>query len=165
MNNIDEILNDYFEGKSSLEQEKIARQYFLEGEVKPEHEIYKALFAALAREKTIKAPIVNFPGAEHKKAPRTRRILFISFSGIAAVLLLLFALRPLQSPREQNPTVVIINGQKITDPLLAREYAGMKFAEAEAAIRRCYTPFHEAEKTSRELNADNFFEKAEENIQ
>ncbi len=43
-NKIDNILNKYFEGMTSLEEEKILRRYFSSGAVSSKHYPYKALF-------------------------------------------------------------------------------------------------------------------------
>ena len=167
MNNIDDTLNNYFEGKSSLEEELALKEYFLGDSVSPEHEMYKPLFAAFSMEKEVKGPVLKLPGVKKQDksvTPQTRRVVFICLSGIAATLLLLFALQPLKSSRNQNATVVIINGQRITNPLVAQEYAGQKFAEAEALMREYYEPFQAVEKMSRETNAGRIFKKVEEKM-
>jgi len=56
--NIDNILNKYFEGMTSLQEEKLLRNYFASGQVAPAHEAYRALFqyTAEAHQQTTPVP-------------------------------------------------------------------------------------------------------------
>jgi hypothetical protein len=166
MNRIDDLLNRYFEGLSTLEEEKALKTYFLVDSVNPEHEIYSPLFAAFAAEKEIKAPDAILPVAKRdaKKMPLIRPAIRLVLSGVAAALLLLFALHTTGKSRDKEAVVVILNGQRMTDPLAAKEYAGMKFAEVEAAVEAYYKPFWEAEKMSCEMNVTKIFEKVEHEL-
>lgn len=59
-NNIDNILNSYFEGSALPEEERQLKEYFRSNTVLPEHEVYKPLFAAFDRERQIAAPSLKF---------------------------------------------------------------------------------------------------------
>jgi hypothetical protein len=51
--NINEILNRYFEGETSLEEERTLKAYFAKGDVSDEHKIYQDLFACFKVESEI----------------------------------------------------------------------------------------------------------------
>lgn len=164
MNDIEKLLNKYFEGTSSLDEERALRQYFSGTQISPAHEPYKPLFTAFAEEKRVKAPSVNLSEVQNstKKSLPMRGIVLVALSGIAAAFLLLLVLTPLINLSGENSyNVVIINGQKITDPLVAQEYAEKKFAEAQKLIAESYSPFHDAEKISREMDAQKIIESIE----
>jgi hypothetical protein len=44
MNNIDHLLNKYWEGESSLEEEQVLKDYFKSGNVANEHQAFSGLF-------------------------------------------------------------------------------------------------------------------------
>lgn len=45
INNIEDVLNKYWEAETSVEDEKLLKRYFNSGEVAPEHEAFKSLFS------------------------------------------------------------------------------------------------------------------------
>lgn len=51
--NINHLLEKYWEGETSLQEEETLQQYFNNGSVKPEHEEFKSLFAFFKEEKEI----------------------------------------------------------------------------------------------------------------
>jgi hypothetical protein len=65
---IEQLLDTYFEGKTSVAEEKMLQEYFKSGEVAPHLEVYQDLFAFFATakaEKTNTTPVVT----ETKKQP------------------------------------------------------------------------------------------------
>lgn len=115
---IDELLNKYFEGETSCEEERRLRRFFTEEEV-PEHlQTYRPLFAYLEKEVGKKTPTL------HRKSIDRHR-LFRLWSGIAAGLLLLFGLSELLFPvsAESGENYVIIDGTRYTDENLAKAKA------------------------------------------
>jgi len=55
--NIDNILNKYFEGLTTLEEEKVLRQYFSSDKVQEAHEMYRPMFQYFATAKNVTNPL------------------------------------------------------------------------------------------------------------
>ena len=103
---IDELLDKYFEGETSCEEERELRRFFTEKEV-PEHlQTYRPLFAYLNREATSMAEpteekSVTTESAKEVPAQRKPSRLYRTFyavSGIAAGLLLLLGVAKIIFP-------------------------------------------------------------------
>jgi len=54
---IDNILNKYFEGTSTLEEEKLLRQYFASGHVAEAHQAYKPMFQYFEHAQNVTNPL------------------------------------------------------------------------------------------------------------
>lgn len=115
---IDELLDKYFEGETSCEEERELRRFFTEEEV-PEHlQTYRPLFAYLNREAT---SIKEVPA--QRKPFRLYRT-FYAVSGIAAGLLLLLGVAKIIFPLSGVPeNYVVIDGQRYTDEKLVEAKA------------------------------------------
>jgi len=120
---IDELLDKYFEGETSCEEERELRRFFTEEEV-PEHlQTYRPLFAYLNREATSMAEPTEEKSVtteSAKEVPTQRKPsrlyrTFYAVSGIAAGLLL-----PLSGVPENY---VVIDGQRYTDEKLVEAKA------------------------------------------
>ena len=119
---IDELLDKYFEGETSCEEERELRRFFTEEEV-PEHlQTYRPLFAYLNREATSMAePTEEIPA--QRKPFRLYRT-FYAVSGIAAGLLLLLGVAKIIFPLSDVPeNYVVIDGQRYTDEKLVEAKA------------------------------------------
>ena len=124
---IDELLDKYFEGETSCEEERELRRFFTEEEV-PEHlQTYRPLFAYLNREATSMAEpteekSVTTESAKEVPAQRKPFRLYRTFyavSGIAAGLLLLLGVAKIIFPLSDVPeNYVVIDGQRYTDEKL-----------------------------------------------
>lgn len=123
---IEALLNKYFEGETSCEEERRLREFFAGPDV-PEHlEAYRPLFGYFTRE--IEKRRQEAPHAELLPPARTfsRKVLFRSLAGIAATLLLLIGLytfRGMQQDCLCAGNYVIINGRCYTDRDKVKEYA------------------------------------------
>lgn len=115
---IEDLLERYFEGTTSCEEEKELRHFFSRKNV-PEHlEIYSSFFASLDMESK------EFHRKQARPKSNFRQKLMYSMVGIAAGLLLIIGVSQIF---QNNPSVqqdyVIINGKKYTDAKLVREQA------------------------------------------
>lgn len=126
--NIEELLNKYFEGETSCDEERELRRFFTRGIV-PEHlEMYRPLFAFLEAEKQQVQTTIE-EAVPKRKTPLRRRILY-GLSGIAAGLVLLLGVAGTIrhfTPRPEN--YVIIDGKQYTDAKLVQEQALAAFQE------------------------------------
>jgi hypothetical protein len=67
---IDNILNKYFEGNSSLEEEKILRKYFASGNIAESHRVYKGMFEYFEKAQNVTNPLpvrLNHKPKKYKK--------------------------------------------------------------------------------------------------
>jgi len=166
MNNVNDILNNYFEGTALPEEEKRLKEYFRSDTVLTEHEMYKPLFAAFNEEKQISAPIFVIPVKKNDKKPFLFRKLWISAASIAAVMLLVVILFPLKNKTEisSGDYVVFIHGKAISDPKKAQVYADKMFMQANEIIRTSYEPLVEANTIHKEMDADKIFDDLSQKI-
>ena len=165
MNDIDKLLNNYFDGISSIEEERALKRYFSDENVLPEHEAYRSLFVAFAKEKEVVAPPFEIGLNETTKKKRVKmRYIFAAITSAAAMLILVFVLFPAKQSSTDETSLVIVHGQKITDPLVAQEYADKKFAEVEKMLEESYRPYREAIAVSNDMDAEKLFKHVETNI-
>ena len=110
-NNIEELLNKYFEGETTCEEERQLRRFFAKGLV-PEHlEVYCPMFAFLG-----------------KRRKPFRYYLTYSLGAVAAIFLLTIGVSNVY--RHLSPSVssyVVIDGKQYTDAALVREQAKAAF--------------------------------------
>lgn len=165
MNDIDNLLEKYFNGVSSTEEEKKLKSYFNETGILPEHEIYKPLFAVFDSERQIKAPGIALLEKKTKRLSFTRHTI-IWIAGSAAVAILAITLSTFNPLQDQNREyVVIVNGKKISNQHKARQYAENMFAEAEKIVENSYQPFREAANMKEELNARKILRETAQKIE
>lgn len=120
---IDELLNKYFDGETSCEEESQIRRYFSE-ETVPEHLLcYKPMFAYFDKE------IVK-ERSKRRIIPR-RKIIMYTLSGIAACAIIAIAMNTfLHSPAEPcTGNYAIINGKCCTDEATIKAYAKASFKD------------------------------------
>lgn len=128
---IDELLNKYFEGETSCEEERELRRYFTEEEI-PEHlQMYRPIFACLDKE--VKEYQSLSKKSENKEM-KTRRIfprrLYYTLGGIAAGLLMLIGIANIYRHISVTPTdYVVINGKTYTDANVVRDQALSAFQD------------------------------------
>lgn len=165
MNGINNLLEKYFNGLSSTEEEKVLKNYFKGTGILPEHEIYKPLFTAFNSEKQIKAPEIILPKKKNGRQISLRRTIIL-LAGSAAVALLAVTLSTFNPTQDINAEyVVIVNGKKITNQHKAREYAESMFGEAKKILEDSYQPFRDATNIKQELNAEKILREAEQKIE
>lgn len=165
MNDIDNLLEKYFNGVSSTDEEKRLKNYFKGTDILPEHEVYRPLFAVFNTEKQRKAPVMTFPEKKIKNPAFTRRIITL-VAGSAAVALLAVTLSILHHTRPQHPEyVVIVNGKLLVNQHKAQQYAEHMFWETEKIVESAYQPFREAADIKKELNAEKILRETEQKIE
>ncbi len=166
MNNIDNILEKYFEGISSPNEEKTLKAYFRGYEILPQHEVYKPLFVAFDAEKQIVAPEFEIPVANANKKRGFYRKLWISAISAAAITLLIVILFPFnnQSTIQSDDYRVFINGIEVRNPQKAQQYAEKMFRQADEIIRAGYKPVVEVNAIQTNMDADKMFSNVSDKI-
>lgn len=125
---IDELLNKYFEGETSCEEERELRRFFTEENSIPEHlQMYRPLFGCLDKEAK---EYQSLPKKAEKKRHLLSRRLYYTFGSIAAGLLILIGIANLYQYIAVTPTdYVVINGKRYTDANVIREQALSAFQD------------------------------------
>lgn len=119
---IDELLNRYFEGETSCEEERELRRFFTEEQVPESLEMYRPLFVCLDKE--VRAH------QSHLLTPKRR--LYYIMGSIAAGLLLLIGIANLWQNVWTTPSdYVIINGKRYTDAKTIQEQALAAFQDVQ----------------------------------
>lgn len=163
MNNIDNILNRYFEGTATPEEERVLKKYFQSENVQPQHQIYKPIFAVFDEERQMTAPAFTIPAEKTSKKQALSRNLWMAAAGVAAVMLLVLTLFPF-GYKSSSDYLVYINGKQITNPKKAQEHADKMFRQAEEIIRESYKPFAEVNAIQTEMDADKIFNELSQEI-
>jgi len=118
---IEDLLNKYFEGETSREEERELRRLFTTGNVPEELEIYRPMFAFIDEE------VKQHRQTNRKKSLVNKHILHF-ISGVAACLVILLGGNAIHKHLRQQPeNYVIIDGKRYTDVNLIREQAKMAF--------------------------------------
>lgn len=107
MKDIDNILEKYFEGESSLEEEKMLRNYFSQDEIEEHHKMYVPMFNFFTEERQ---------GTISTTQKKKRLPLYVWIS-IAASLLLLLTVKSVYTnlENEASRSLVYIDGKRITN--------------------------------------------------
>jgi len=133
---MNELLEKYFRGETSLEEERALKKYFLKGTVAAEHEIYRTMFEVFKHEsnETANAPL-------KKVIPEQRKIKRVWFQTFAysAVAASLFLLVWIQFPHATDDFAVI-DGKKIESPEYVQRYTEIKLSKVNNILARSMEP-------------------------
>lgn len=129
---IQHLIDKYFDGESSAEEEKILRRYFTQEDLPEELKVYAPLFRFLDDEATALA-ILNEIRSEEKRPARRRLLSLRNLRTIAAVAATLLIAVLLLSRPDRKPALtgsyVWVDGKQITDPATVRKYAEASFGK------------------------------------
>lgn len=128
---IDELLNKYFEGETSCEEERELRLFFTEEEVPEDMQMYRPMFACLDKEVKEHQSLSKKPENKNIKSGRLfSRRLYYTLGGIAAGLLIFIGIANLYRHVSPIPSdYVVINGKRYTDANIIREQALSAFQD------------------------------------
>ena len=141
-NEIKKLLEKYFNGNSSLSEEKILREYFLQnGNIPAEFEYARQIFLHFKNESEIK---LNKPARNKTLEINTRWI--IRISAIAACIIIIVGLW-LIIRKPTAPTVyAYINGVPVTDKNIALSEAEKAFSVVSDNLRTGTKDLHQLSK-------------------
>lgn len=146
MEKLNELLEKYFRGETTLEDEKMLKQYFSEGRVSPEHEIYRPLFLAFDQEVQETVPVAKIVFS-HGKRIKMRWLQSIAITGIAALVVLgLFVLQP-----STVDSYAVIKGKRIDNMEFAQSYAENKIKNVNDILSRSMKPIGKIEQVRNSL--------------
>jgi hypothetical protein len=160
MERMNELLEKYFRGETNLAEEKELKQYFAGDNIKPEHEVYQALFGAFNQELSEKA---NAPLKKVLPRQQTVKRIWIktfAYSGVAAAILLAVWI---QRPHEQE-TYAVIGGNKIENTEYAQKYAEEKLNKVNKILRNSMKPMQSLETVRKGLEPIQKLEETREKL-
>lgn len=165
--NIEELLDRYFEGETSAEEERSLRSFFASGQV-PEHlEAYRPLFAYFDEE--ISAgndrseeiwKEVTTGALPAGKGSLSRRSVIYILSGVAACVLAVLGIGRLMFPTDPcfcSDNYVVINGRCYTDIHKVRSFAFDALQEVATPADE-YFPEKDEEQPDRRIVEDQLKE-------
>jgi len=155
MKNTKQLLEKYYEGKTSIDEEKELKELLSSKENSAEEVCTKLMFNAFAEEKTAIAP-------SHTKlfSPTTKNSTKYSFynkkwisivGGAVACVAIIFGLFFYKNTKANN-AYVIINGVRINDEKLAQQYIKESFDEEKRIAEIAFAQLKEMEQIEKELN-------------
>lgn len=141
---IKQLLDRYFEGNSSLEEEQQLRRYFTEGPVAAELLVYQPIFQFLETEQAIKLPLdfesdfmklIETP-ASQAKVRAIRQPIRLWITRAAAILILVLGLAWVLQPIHKNTETASIDWSQYEpdNPEEAMEYYKQAMLKLGAAL-------------------------------
>lgn len=128
------LLDKYFEGDSSAEEEKVLFRYFAQDNLPEDLKVYAPIFRFIDDEAAALA-VLNEIRSEDKRPARHRTLSYKNLRMIAAVAaILLIAVVVLVRPNRQpspNGNYVWVDGKQITDPAMVDKYAEASFGKVQ----------------------------------
>lgn len=141
---IKQLLDRYFEGKSSLEEEQQLQRYFTEGPVAAELLVYQPIFQVLQAEKEVKLPLEfesDFMKLIETPAQQTtlrfiRQPIRLWISRAAAIIILVLGLAWVLQPAHENTETASIDWSQYEpdNPEEAMEYYKQAMLKLGAAL-------------------------------
>jgi hypothetical protein len=148
MEMMNELLEKYFQGETSLAEEKELKQYFSKGNVSPEHEAYRGMFEEFSKELNETG---NLPSI-YTIIPKQRsmnRIWYqwLALTGIAAAVILLLWI---QFPSSSD-NYAIIGGNRIDNTEFAQRYTAKKLTKVNKLLARSLIPLQSLNNVREEI--------------
>jgi hypothetical protein len=147
MERINELLEKYFSGETTLAEEKELKQYFSAGNVAVEHEPYRALFRTFKQELQQRATTPLIKVLPKQQTAKSIWIKTFAYSGIAAIILLAIWI---QRPQEQE-TYAVVSGNRIENTEYAQKYAEKKLNKVNQILKNSMKPMHSLETVRKSL--------------
>lgn len=151
-NRIGELLESYFNGETTLEQEKTLRKYFSSSYVDNEFKQYAPLFNYFSQEKEMmEGPIKENNFKKFFSSKTSKKMFYRSFSLSVAAALVIFAY--ILWPVQQEGVVFMVGGERIDNEQLA-------ISKTDRQLGKISTMMGLIEKNSNSLNKLNTIEKS-----
>lgn len=117
--NIHDLLNKYFEGETTREEEETLQGYFKQGNIAEDLQEIAPIFTFLADESAV--------SATPPKSKRWRIIISITTALAASLFIGIVLLHRHTQTNRFTENYAWINGERITNPELVRQYAQESF--------------------------------------
>jgi hypothetical protein len=160
MEMMNELLEKYFRAETSLAEEQELKHYFSTGNVSPTHEIYRALFEAFEQERQDIAIEPLKKVTSNKRKVEIGWIKMVSYSGIAAAIVLAFWIQRPQQPENY----AVIHGIRIDNPEYAQRYAEKKMNSVNEMLKEGLKPMQTMEAVKQGLQPLKKIKETHDNI-
>ncbi|MDR0420199.1 MAG: hypothetical protein LBH30_01925 [Prevotellaceae bacterium] len=134
---INKLLDLYFAGDTTTEQEQELKKYFASENIAAEHKIYQQLFDAFETEKSEKYPD-SLPKIKPSAIRKKIFVMPLISTVIAASILMLIGI----FQTERFDSYVIINGKRINDKELALHIAQAKISKVSESLKSGMKPIN-----------------------
>ena len=160
MESINELLERYFSGETTLAEENQLKLYFKCQNVLPDHEIYRSLFETFDAELQDKS--ANPMAKVQPVRKKTTRIWIKTFAytGIAATLLLTLWIQRSQ----ESKNYAMVGGKRIQDNEYAEKYTAQKLNEIHDLLHNSMKPINSIEKVRNGLQPIHKLESVKKTI-
>ncbi|MDR2292663.1 MAG: hypothetical protein LBE11_04220 [Prevotellaceae bacterium] len=145
MKKINNLIDLYFEGKTTIAQEQELKKYFTSQNINSEHKIYQQLFETFETEKKEKYP-ENLPKMKTRKIHKKPFKTLIILTAVAASILLIIGIFQTDS----YDSYVIINGRRINDKELALQMVQAKINKISKSLESDMKPLKNIDNKLRE---------------
>lgn len=145
METINELIEKYFRGETSLDEERMLKEYFASDDVSDENKYLIPVFKSFEEESKVKMPV-----RQQKKAKTIKMsfVRWISVAGIAASVVLAVTIFKSQ---EQPKNFAVMYGQRIEDEAYAQKLAQEKLAKVNTILERNLQPVEALSKVKTTL--------------
>lgn len=147
MNRTDELLEKYFAGITTLQEEKELKAYFGGNSILPKHNVYTPIFRAFETEKNIKAPGFE-QKTETKQVPTRRKINYLLTSVAAACFFMMLIIR---YQNTTNSSYMIVHGKRINNVEMAKQYANAKVEKSLNVIHKSLESYKDNKEIQEKL--------------
>lgn len=146
MVNINDLLEKYFDGQTSLAEEKLLKQYFSSNEISLEHLIYKPLFEVFEIESK---EVLSTAKIRTEIIPtgKSKHIWFrtLSMAGVAASIVVAFWFFGNNAMADD---FAVINGKRINDAEYAQQFAARKLSRVNRMLTTTMKPIQQINKVN-----------------
>lgn len=150
MATINELLDKYFQGQTSIAEENELKEYFGSDKVSEEHKPYETMFSNFLQESQItnpSKPVLHYEPA-HIIRKNKLRIWIASASGIAATVLVALWLFGTQTPKDDY---AVINGKVIENEQVVQKLAQARLSKVNRMLARNLEPLKSIERVHENL--------------
>ena len=147
---IHELLQRYFDGATSLNEERELQRYFAEEDIPASLMAYQPMFAFFAEERAVEPPV-------QKTAARIIRLNWTIATSIAASIAILFIVSLPKTQHDQY--AYFVDGQRVYDETAALESAEIKLQMMSASMQKARNSMAAFEKVQESNQSLQQFEK------
>jgi len=153
--NIKNLIEKYYKGETSSEEEKILRDVFSSNETNTDDLYSYLIFKTFSEEKKEPVPssiktLPKMTNSQHKSILNHKKWMY-AITGTAACLAIIFGTFFYQN-KQKNSAYVIINGVRINDENLAIQYISNSFKKEDSIMNIALTQLEKMEKVESKLN-------------
>ena len=149
---IHDLLQRYFDGATSLDEERELQRYFAGRNIPHGLKAYQPMFAFFAEEQAVHPPA-------QKPAARIIRLNWSIITGIAASIAILFLVSLPKVQREHDQYAYYVDGQRVYDEDAALESAEIKLQMMAASMQKARNSMAAFEKVQESNQSLQRFDK------